>query len=118
MGVDMARALDTSYFDKRLARRRRNPSYNAEYERVRSQIARVDSLVRSLDKLREQEGLTKAALARRTGMNPASVRRFFSNPRNPEWQTLDALAEALGAQLVATKTKKVGDRNRKAKSAA
>ena len=114
----MARALDTSYFDKRLARRRKDPSYNAEYERVRSQVARVDSLVRSLDRLREQEGLSKAALARRIGMNPASVRRFFSNPSNPEWRTLDALADALGAQLIATKRKKARDRNREAKSVA
>jgi len=114
----VAKTLDTSYFDKRLARRRQNPAFNAEYERAKSQIARVDSLVRSLDKLRREAGLSKAELARRTGMNPASVRRFFTSPHNPEWQTLDALVDALGAQLVATKRKPAWGRNRETKSAA
>ncbi len=95
----MRKSLDTSYFDRRLARRLRRPAFRAEYERTSRQIARIDALVAGLDALRREAGLSKAELARRTGMNAASVRRLFATPRNPEWHTLDAVVDALGAEL-------------------
>jgi hypothetical protein len=44
--------------------------------------------------------MTKARLARVIGKNPASVRRLFTAPANPELHTLVAIADALDAEVV------------------
>jgi ribosome-binding protein aMBF1 (putative translation factor) len=99
--------LDTSYHDRRLARRlKEDPEFRAEFERQRREIAQIDSIVRQLDELREQAGMSKAELARMIGKEPSSVRRFFTADVNPELKTVAAVADALGAEV------KVVDRRR------
>jgi DNA-binding phage protein len=95
----MKELLDTSYFDRRLAKRLESPTFRAEYEKAARYIAHVDAFVNQLDELRRKAKLTKAEVARRSGLDPASVRRLFTSPGNPEWQTLDAVADALGADI-------------------
>ena len=92
--------LDTTYHDRRLARRlKENPEFQAEFERQRREIAQIDSIVRQLDELREQAGMSKAELARAIGKEPSSVRRFFTADINPELKTVAAVADALGAEV-------------------
>jgi ribosome-binding protein aMBF1 (putative translation factor) len=96
----MAKRLDPSYHDRRLARRlSEDPEFRTEFERQRRQIDQVDSLVHRLDQLREQAGLSKAELARAIGKEPSSVRRFFTADVNPELKTVAAIADALGAAV-------------------
>lgn len=91
---------DTSYHDRRVARRlRADPEYRVEYERFRRQVEQIDRVVTALDELRERAGLSKAELARRIGKDPASVRRLFSAEVNPELKTLAAIADALDAEV-------------------
>ena len=52
-----------------------------------------------LDELRERNGMTKAALARAIGKNPAAVRRLLTASGNPELGTVVAIAQTLGAEL-------------------
>lgn len=87
------------YHDRRLARRLEDPAFRAEYERQRREIDSVDAIVRMLDELREQHGLSKADLARAIDKNPASVRRLLTAPVNPELRTVVAIAEALDAEV-------------------
>lgn len=92
--------LDTTYHDRRLARRlKEDPEFRAEFERQRREIAQIDSVVRQLDELREQAGMSKAELARAIGKEPSSVRRFFTADVNPELKTVAAVADALGAEV-------------------
>jgi DNA-binding phage protein len=56
--------------------------------------------VNQLDSLRTTHCMTKAELAREIGKNPASVRRLFTAPANPELRTVVAMADALGADVV------------------
>jgi ribosome-binding protein aMBF1 (putative translation factor) len=92
---------DTSYHERRVARRRREDAeYRAEDERFRRQVAQIDAVVNALDELRERAGVSKAELARRIGKDPASVRRLFSAKVNPELKTVAAIAEALDAEVV------------------
>ena len=64
--------LDTTYHDRRLARRlKEDPEFRAEFERQRREIAQIDSIVRQLDELREQAGMSKAELARAIGKEPS-----------------------------------------------
>ncbi len=92
--------LDTTYHDRRLARRlKEDPEFRAEFERQRREIAQIDSIVRQLDELREQAGMSKAELARAIGKEPSSVRRFFTADINPELKTVAAVADALGAEV-------------------
>lgn len=114
----MARKLDTSYYDRRLARRLKDPEFRAEFERHGREIKIIDEIVNRLDDLRENRGLTKAELAREIGKNPASVRRLLTAPSNPELRTVIAMADALDAdvQVVPRKARR-GRRRSKTKKA-
>ena len=101
-----AEALDTSYHQRRLAQRLEDPTFRAEYERARTEIRQVDEVMRTLDSLRESAGITKAALARKIGKDPASVRRLFSSESNPELKTIVAMAAALNAKIEISVPKK------------
>jgi ribosome-binding protein aMBF1 (putative translation factor) len=92
--------LDTSYRERRLARRLDDPEFRAEYELAQREIAQVDAVINKLDELRETAGMSKAQLARKIRKNPASVRRLFTSEANPELKTVVAMAEALDAELV------------------
>jgi DNA-binding phage protein len=87
--------------ERYLEERMRDPSYRGAYERSRSRIGQVDRIVRALDARRQELNLSKAELARRAEMAPEAVRRLFSAERpNPTLQTLAAIADALGLDLV------------------
>jgi len=115
---------NTTYHDRRLARRlKEDPEFRAEFERQRREIAQIDSIVRQLDELREQAGMSKAELARAIGKAPSSIRRFFTADVNPELKTVAAVADVLGAEvaIVARGTahmKGAGKRSRRAAAAA
>ena len=100
MATTKTRKLDTSYHDRRLARRlKEDPEFRAEYRRHRRAVAQVDAVVRQLDRLRERAGLSKAELARQVGKDPASIRRLFTAEVNPELKTVVAVASVLGAEI-------------------
>lgn len=87
-------APDTSYHDRRLARRlKEDPEFAAEFERQRREIAAIDGIVNKLDDLRAQHGFSKADLAREIGKNPAAIRRCSprrltrSFGRSSQWRT-------------------------------
>jgi transcriptional regulator with XRE-family HTH domain len=63
-------------------------------------ITTIDTIVNELDALRTERGITKAELARTIGKLPASVRRLFTAPANPELSTLVAIADALEADVL------------------
>lgn len=56
----------------------RDPEYRQAYERAAREIAQTDAVVRALDLLRAELGLSKAELARRVNRNASSVRRLFT----------------------------------------
>jgi DNA-binding XRE family transcriptional regulator len=100
----MTKAQDT-YHDRRLARRlREDPEFRAEFERQRREITQIDSVVRQLDALREEVGMSKAELARAIGKAPSSIRRFFTADVNPELRTVAAIADVLGARVEVVRT--------------
>ena len=89
--------------ERYFARRMQNPEYRDAYRRARQRIDQIDALVRDLDNLRMQQGLSKAALGRRAGLAPEVVRRLFSSASvNPTLSTVSALATALGADITLT----------------
>lgn len=96
----MSRVLDTGHHDRRLQRRlQESPEFRAEFERQQREIAVIDSVINTLDALRTERNLSKAALAREIGKNEASIRRLLTAPVNPELRTIVALAEALDADV-------------------
>ena len=90
-----------------------DPAFRAAFERQRREIDSVDSIVRMLDALREEHGLSKADLARAIGKNPASVRRLLTAPVNPELRTVVAIAEALDAEVQIVPRKHTRSRRRR-----
>jgi ribosome-binding protein aMBF1 (putative translation factor) len=111
--------LDSTYHDRRLARRlEEDPEFRVEFERQRREIAQIDSVVRQLDELREQAGMSKAELARAIGKEPSSIRRFFTADVNPELKTVAAVADVLGAEVKVVASKRVrGKQSSRSKAA-
>lgn len=110
--------VDTTYRERRLAERLRDSEFKAEYLRAQRSIAQVDAVMRSLDKLRDAAGMSKAELARQVDKNPASIRRLFTSEVNPELKTIAAMAAALDAELVVKPRKKRRTRARGRRRAA
>ncbi len=68
--------------------------------RARHEIEQIDAVIGTLDKLREDAGMSKAELARRAGRNPASIRRLFTAERvRPELPLIISIANALDASI-------------------
>lgn len=87
-------------FDKWAAKKLKSPSFAKSYREARAQIDAVDTLVRALDQVREDSGISKAELARRIDAKPEIVRRLFTSDRaNPTLQTVVEIAQALGLEL-------------------
>jgi transcriptional regulator with XRE-family HTH domain len=76
-----------------------DPEFRAEYERARREIDQVDAVIRRLDQLRENAGISKAELARHIGRDPSSIRRLFTAKSNPELMLVASIAEDLGAEI-------------------
>lgn len=110
--------VDTTYHKRRLAERLKDPEFRAEYERARAEIAQIDSVMRTLDHLREEAGFSKAELAREIGKDPASIRRLFTAQVNPELKTIAALAQALDAEVQVVPRKKTASKGRVRRHAA
>jgi ribosome-binding protein aMBF1 (putative translation factor) len=95
-----SRILDVSVHERRRERRMQDPQYRAAYERAARELAQTDAVIRQLDSLRVELGISKAELARRVNRNASSVRRLFTASQvRPELPLIAALADALGAEL-------------------
>jgi ribosome-binding protein aMBF1 (putative translation factor) len=92
--------LDVGLHERRRERRMQDPEYRAAYERAAREVAQTDAVIRQLDLLRADLGMSKAELARRVNRNASSVRRLFTAGQvRPELPLIVALADALGAEL-------------------
>ena len=89
-----------SVFWEDIARDMQDPGFAREYIIESVRIATIDAVINSLDEARVSAGLSKAALARAIGAEPATVRRLFSTSRaNPTLGTLAEVAAALGLRI-------------------
>jgi DNA-binding phage protein len=94
-------AGEPSGAERYLEERLRDAEYREAYERALRQVTQADRVINELDKRRQELRLSKAELARRADMPPEAIRRLFSaKHRNPTLQTLVAVADALGLQLL------------------
>jgi transcriptional regulator with XRE-family HTH domain len=99
--------LDTSLHDRRRSKRLEDPEFREAYERSVREIEQTDQVIRALDELRADLGMSKTELARRINRNASSIRRLFtaSNAR-PELPLVAAIADALGAEVKVVPKKK------------
>lgn len=103
----------TSYHDRRVARRMKDPEFRREFEREMAEITAVDAIVNALDALRSEQGKSKAELAREIGKNPASIRRLLTlDGSNPELRTVVAIANALEADVCIVPRNRSGRRGK------
>ncbi|HSZ15371.1 MAG TPA: helix-turn-helix transcriptional regulator [Solirubrobacteraceae bacterium] len=93
-------ALDMSLHDRRRSQRMEDPEFRAAYERATREIEQTDQVIRELDALRVDLGMSKAELARRINRNASSIRRLFTaSSSRPELPLIAAIADALGAEV-------------------
>jgi ribosome-binding protein aMBF1 (putative translation factor) len=92
--------LDMSLHERRRAQRMEDPEFRAAYERAAREIEQTDQVIRALDELRVDLGISKAELARRINRNASSIRRLFTaSSARPELPLIAAIADALGAEV-------------------
>jgi DNA-binding phage protein len=90
----------TDMFWDDLARDMQDPEFASQYITESVRIAAVDAAINELDATRASAGLTKADLARMTGMQPAAIRRLFSAAgTNPTLGTIVKVATVLGLRM-------------------
>lgn len=78
-----------------------SPEERAEAERDFHEIVALRKILQQCEAERERAGLTKAALAQRAGMNPASLRRLLTaEGGNPTLKTMLGILEALDLEIV------------------
>jgi transcriptional regulator with XRE-family HTH domain len=78
----------------------RASSNAGSFEQAAREIAQTDAVIRALDALRIDLGISKAELAGRANRNASSARRLFTaSQAHPELPLIVALADALGAEL-------------------
>ena len=65
-----------------------------------------------LQELMNERGISRAELARLTGVSKARISQLLSSGANPTLRTLATLAHALGDQVFLSRKKAVSDRNR------
>ena len=95
-----SQTLDVGLHERRSGRRMQDTEYRAAYERAAREVAQTDAVIRQLDVLRVDLGMSKADLARRVNRNASSVRRLFTAGQvRPELPFIVALADAMGAEL-------------------
>jgi hypothetical protein len=98
--MPISSSLDTSLHERRRAQRMRNAAFREAYERGAREIAQTDQVIRELDSLRVDLGISKAELARRVDRNASSIRRLFTaSHARPELPLVAAIADALGAEV-------------------
>lgn len=84
-----------------LATKLRDPEFAREYELASVRVTTVDAIINALDDARRAAGLSKAALARAIGAEPATIRRLFTaGASNPTLGTIATVAAALGLRVV------------------
>lgn len=94
-------------FDLDFERDMQDPEFREAYERTRARIDAVDKLIRALDAERAAQGMSKAELARRVGVQPEAMRRLFTAQQpNPTMTTYVAAAQALGIDLEPVRPKR------------
>ncbi|HET7015636.1 MAG TPA: helix-turn-helix transcriptional regulator [Streptosporangiaceae bacterium] len=92
--------MNSSSFWEDLALDMQDPEFARAYVTESLRIAAVDNVIGELDRARITAGLSKAALARAVGAQPAVIRRLFSTAgANPTLSTLAGVAAALGFQV-------------------
>lgn len=100
----MAKLHKVSYYERRRRDWLADDDARAAYERARYEIEQIDTVIRSLDELRKDAGMSKAELARRVGRNPASIRRLFTAEQaRPELPLIISIANALDAGIEVTR---------------
>jgi DNA-binding phage protein len=92
--------VDSSSFWEDLARDMQDPEFTRAYVTESARIATVDNVIGELDRVRLTAGMSKAALARAAGTEPAVIRRLFSAAgANPTLSTLAGVAAVLGLRV-------------------
>jgi DNA-binding phage protein len=87
-------------FDRYFSDRTKDREFAAAYAEARAGIDSVDAFVRSLDEVRSKAGVSKALLAKRTGTQPAAMRRLLTmDAPNPTLATVMGIVRSLGYSL-------------------
>ena len=87
-------------FDRYFTDRMKDRKFAAAYTEARTGIDSVDAFVRSLDDVRSKGGVSKALLAKRTGTQPAAMRRLLTmDAPNPTLATVMSIVRSLGYSL-------------------
>jgi DNA-binding phage protein len=106
-------------FDRYFTDRMKDREFAEAYTETRAAIDSVDAFVRSIDEVRSKAGVSKALLAKRTGTQPAAMRRLLTmDAPNPTLATVMSIVRSLGYRLALVPAQGRAKRGRARKGAA
>lgn len=92
--------MASMFWDDINAELRDDPERARRFAMERARIAAHDAVVHELESVRSRQGVSKAFLARASGMNPAALRRLLTSKRaNPQIESVAVAAAALGYKV-------------------
>ena len=84
-----------------------DPENREVYDRTLSETVALRKILQQVESARASEGISKAELAQRAGINPASIRRLLtSETANPTIKTMLGVFDALGLEVTLTYKKR------------
>ena len=83
-------------FRKHLEKRLENADFRKEYEALEPEYAAIRALISA----RQEQNMTQAELAEKTGIRQSNISRIESGAASPTIDTLARLAEGMGKKLV------------------
>jgi DNA-binding phage protein len=87
-------------FDQYVAKRMKSREFAEAYKRASIEIRAADELIRRLDEIRAANRISKAELARRTGIPAETIRKLFTaQDVNPTMNTFLRLSAGVGLNL-------------------
>jgi DNA-binding phage protein len=98
---------DSGDWEKFRAELLADPENREVYDRTLSETVTLRKILQQIESARASEGISKAELAQRAGMNPASIRRLLtSETANPTIKTMLGVFDALGLEVTLTYKKR------------
>lgn len=80
----------------------KDPEFKKHYDELEPEFALISLMIEK----RIKEGLTQKEIAEKMGTKQSAISRFESGKGNPTLQFMQKLADALGAKMKVTITKK------------
>ncbi len=85
-------------FEEHLAKSMKDPKFKEGYDDLEASYSLIETLIRA----RNEEGITQAELAKRTGIAQSELSKIETGEANPSLRRINRIAKGLGRKVQIT----------------